>query len=493
MPGFVNCRVCGKEFYTKNKRRTVCYDKHPVYCSNCGCLASEDSWVTGEKRENFLCKKCRKDRGVERRKQFYREHYGVEHALQVPEIKRKQEQTTTERYGSTNIWSSEEGKRKIRETNFERYGVECFLQSEKVSKMRVERDLSEDNPSYRELSDQTVKILRDRDLFISTLESIPFRERSIDRINEVLQVSSTSCIRKYIAQYDVRHLVNYSKSNFENEVKEYIMSLGVKTVNDRWVLGDKLEIDIYCPDHRVGFEVNGGFYHSEMRLYHKNKSDRAREKGVFIYHIFDYQWYSDKQKIIKSQIRNLLKLNSLRVFARDCEVRLVSGKDAREFLTNNHLQGYRNSKYRIGLYHKDMLVQLMTFGKDKIISKSENLQLLRSCSLLDTTVVGGTSKLFSYFVKNYCNNGDVILSYCNASTGTGKTYEKLGFMFESLSKPNYIWFCSYNLVTKTRYQCQRHMLEGIQEDETESEYMRDRGYVKIYDSGNLKFSYTVKK
>ena len=117
---------------------------------------------------------------------------------------------------------------------------------------------------------------------------------------------------------------------------------------------DGKEIDIYLPDYNIGIEFNGNYWHCEAEsanTYHQNKSLLALLKGIFIYHIFEYEWNDENKKTkILNQIYNLLQLNTNKVFARKCEVRLVSKKDKDIFLDANHIQGRAASKINLGLF-----------------------------------------------------------------------------------------------------------------------------------------------
>ena len=58
----------------------------------------------------------------------------------------------------------------------------------------------------------------------------------------------------------------------------------------------------------------------------------------------------------------------------------MSSQEARKFLEDNHLQGYANSKIRLGLYYNEELVSLMTFSKPRY-TKNYDWELVRFCTL----------------------------------------------------------------------------------------------------------------
>jgi hypothetical protein len=132
----------------------------------------------------------------------------------------------------------------------------------------------------------------------------------------------------------------------------------------------------------------------------------------------------------------------------------------------------------------------MTFGKKRKIMGSKHeinkYELLRFCNKLYTNVVGGASKLFKYFIRNY--KYDEILTYADRSWSKGELYEKLGFNFISKTVPNYYYVV--NSIRQYRFNYRKNILvkEGFNPSLTEHEIMLERNIYRIYDSGNLKYN-----
>ena len=250
------------------------------------------------------------------------------------------------------------------------------------------------------------------------------------------------------------------------------------------------EIDLYDEEKKFGIEFNGNYWHGEKnkkRLYHQEKSKLAEEKEIFIYHIFEYEWVNKKEKII-NQLNNLLGLNQEKIYARKCIIKEVDNKEKSKFLELNHLQGNDTSSIKLGLYHNNELVSLMTFVKPRFNKKYE-WELSRFCSKAGCNVIGGASKLFKYFINNY--NPQSIISYSNIAHTKGNLYGLLGFKLDSISDPNYVWCNGHNYLT--RYDCQKHkLLEQGYEGNTEVEIMNNRGYYRIYDCGNKVWKWNKK-
>lgn len=174
---------------------------------------------------------------------------------------------------------------------------------------------------------------------------------------------------------NLEHLVNKYVSCVENGLRTFISEIytGKVVYNDRSEIKPK-ELDLYIPEFKYGIECNPTISHNSSRMfaenevtppsYHKMKTDMCEEKGIQLLHIFGYQW-THKQDIVKSMIRNALKCNVRKVYARNCEVREVSYNECKAFLERNHIQGNVSSKWRFGLYEGEELVSVMTFGKSR--------------------------------------------------------------------------------------------------------------------------------
>jgi endogenous inhibitor of DNA gyrase (YacG/DUF329 family) len=290
----------------------------------------------------------------------------------------------------------------------------------------------------------------------------------------------------------------YNKSIGENEVLNFCESLLGEMVisNDRKFIRPQ-ELDIVIPDYGLGIEYNGLFWHScdtvslEDANYHLEKTTKCEENGLNLLHIFENEWQNpSKQTIWKSIIRNKLG-KSNKIYARKCEIREVSSKESVSFLENNHLQGNAPASIRYGLYHDDILVALMTFGKSRF-NKKIDWELIRYCNMLNTSVVGGASRLFKHFLKNHTGS---IISYADRRHSQGGLYKNLGFEFSHNSKPNYYYYKDHRTL-ESRQKFQKHklsvILENFDPDLTESQNMYNNGYRKIYDCGNQVWIYNDK-
>lgn len=77
-----------------------------------------------------------------------------------------------------------------------------------------------------------------------------------------------------------------------------------------------------------------------------------------------------------------------KIFARKCEIKEISSKESKNFVNQNHIQGNAPSTIKIGLFFKEKLVSVMTFGKRPMFNSNE-YEIIRFCNILNTMVVGG--------------------------------------------------------------------------------------------------------
>ena len=347
-----------------------------------------------------------------------------------------------------------------------------------------------------------------------------FEEYLKNRDNTVIKYTHTKCNRSY--EHNLVYQGKYEcpfcypvRSKQQFLIYDFIKNLDTNldiSFNNRKILDGK-EIDIIVD--ALGIEYDGQIFHSfgkstdsRFNNYKLEKTEKYKDlkklelcesKGIQLFRIFSSEWLGDKSKIWKSMISNKLGFSN-RIYARKTIVKQVDSKIAKEFLENNHLQGSINSSIRIGLFYNDELVQIMTFGRPRIKKwrDKDYIELYRMCAKLNTTVVGGASKLFKYFERNFKCSG--VISYANRRWSNGNVYKKLGFEFLYNSKPNYFYikgnsYDANKLESRNKYQKHKlkDLLYNFDEKLTETENMFNNKYRKIYDCGNMVFIYLKEK
>lgn len=387
--------------------------------------------------------------------------YGTEYTVNAPVIREKIKKTNLERYNAEYALSSKNIREKIENTNLERYGFSSTLATPKIreknlaiikekygfmypaqntvimQKTKVTNQIKYNTnfSAQRLYSDQTKEILFDRDKFSDNL-----LKYGVAGLSQKLKICATT-ILNYHHRYKL-NIITSSSSSYESEIINWLTTLGVRTQKDRTICKPK-EIDIYMPDHKLAIEFDGLYWHSEKggsktKDYHSTKTQQCANQGIQLIHIFEDEWVNNKE-ICQSIIAGYLNIPAQVIPARKCTIEIVSNKELREFLMKNHLQGYAAASVNLVLKYNNEIIAAMTFGKSRYNKKIE-WELLRLVTKCHVRVVGGTARLWQYFVKTYSPNS--IVSYCDKRWFTGGIYEKLGMTKIQCGKPGY-WYTDY--------------------------------------------------
>lgn len=373
--------------------------------------------------------------------------------------------------------SKETSNKKRENTLLLTYGVRFNSQRTDIKKLL----------SKPKISDKVYKLLTDK----QWLENeYVIKERTLVDIADELGVYYGT-VGEYCNKFGfyIRQRTNYSRE--ELKICSYLDSLSVDYITNDWcILGNK-EIDIFIPSNKIGIEVNGLYWHSynpycthtnqiEDKNRHRDKTTCAENKGVDLIQFTDFE-IKNKLDIVKSILKIRLGLSS-KIYARECEIRLVPKQEEKDFLSINHIQGFRGSSTAIGLYYKTELVMIMTFGSPRY-SKIADIELIRMATKLNIIVVGGANRLFEYAKTLF--SGKKIVSYCDRSKFTGKMYDRLGFTANKLVEPGYFWTDGTAIIS--RHKCQHKSLEkwltSYDPTKSESENLFSAKYRRYWDCG----------
>jgi hypothetical protein len=426
------------------------------------------------------------DWAKDKKKETTLKNWGVENPFQSDIIKENIQRTLIDKIGVDHPMRSKDIREKVIRTNLDKYGVDNYTKSKEYRDGIFDR--------YRKGLTQTT--LNQDNNFVSYKGNGQY-EMFCDKGHNYITNSHLWHARKSISkpQCTVCNPVERFASILEDELYEYVSSVydGEIIQNYR----SKMEIDIYLPDINLGFEFNGLYWHSELYKdsnYHINKLRYFQEKGIRIINIWEDDWV-ERCEIVKSQIKNWIGLNSgSKIWARNCEVREVEKSEALLFLDENHIQGKIASSVKIGLYHNDVLVSMMSFdhfeGRNKMLDTEWNLN--RFCSLLGYNIVGGASKLLKYFINTY--KPTRIITFADLSWSTGNLYYKIGFIEKSVTKPNWTWLIDKRRVNKQRWKKSKLVKLGYDPDRSEVEIMESEfGAVRVFDCGQIKFEMIIEK
>ncbi len=481
----VQCDICGNRKYLSYQKYTKNIKNYEIYCCSSKCAQIKVKKTCFDK---FGCDHYSKTESYKSSvKTNSIQKYGEDHHLKSVEIKNKISNTNLERYGSENPFSSELIKKKIKETNIAKYGEENPSKNNQI--IEVIR-----NKSIERWKNNAVEFYRNKKINIVSISENG--EYEIECNDHTFLISKSLLQNRLLLNTEICTKclpLNHHLSGLEILLKEYIKSIykGKVVLNDRSIIYPK-ELDIYLPDKKIAIEFNGLYWHSESQkgnLYHASKHIMCREKDIELIQIWEDDWIY-KNEIVKSMISNKILKSGEKIYARKCEIEILNHKSSKEFLSFNHLHGSVNSKINIGLKYNGEIVSIMSFnglrksnGSNFEIGKYE---MTRYCNKINTSVIGGGSRMISYFIKNY--DFSEIVTYYDKSFGYKNFYPKIGFKMISETKPGYHYIV--NGIRKHRYNYRKSRLikMGYDKSKTEKEIMLNLKYERIFGPGNLKYS-----
>lgn len=295
-------------------------------------------------------------------------------------------------------------------------------------------------------------------------------------------------------------------SQEENELAEWLVSLGVRVVrNDRTTLNG-FELDIYLPDYRLGVEYHGSYWHHDERLQHPRihemKAARAESLGIGLVTVWDFDWQT-KRALIQDMIRHRMGLSTgAKYHARQGAVAIVDKEIAADFYRRHHIQGAPNAaRWHYGLRIGGALVACMSFGQGA--SRRGKLgntewELMRFAA--HGMVRGAASKLFAAFVRAHAPA--TVWSYSDRQHFGGGLYRALGFAEDGRLEADYrvyhqrtgkLWHKSS---WQRRYIPARLEELGIRatfdpdtDPRTERDMQRIAGVFRVRDAGKIRWKW----
>lgn len=273
-------------------------------------------------------------------------------------------------------------------------------------------------------------------------------------------------------------------SAWQEEIAQYVESLGVEVMrNDREALGG-LEIDILVPSANFGVECNGLYWHSVRagkfaKQHVEKKRVCAAESGIDLLFLFEDEW-KKKSNIVKSMIRHRLKKTETILDARKCTIEECRTTDVRTFINENHIDGYAMASYAMLL--KDdggNIVGACTLRWNK--SNKVVLEIARLCFRIGVHVRGGVSRM----IKKALEMGKTVqalklMTYSDNRFG-GKCYDQTRLKWIKNTEIRFWWTDFENRFD--RFSTRADRSRGL----TEADVAAEKGVHKIYGCSNSLF------
>jgi hypothetical protein len=267
---------------------------------------------------------------------------------------------------------------------------------------------------------------------------------------------------------DMRHIgmiedfLNSRSIPYETDENIFgLYHLNDKTIQLRYVSSIHYPMD---NSKRFGEKCNGVQHDYFINISHAN-----HDKGIRTIWIFDFEMeqkntivtdegitienFPRQWEVIKNTICTATGNIDNRIYARDCEVREISNKEARMFLDTNCFYGYRSASVTMALFlkkdkcglKKGTMLMVYSFGANfygnKKCQDKPKIEIIRVSTKLGCQVIGGMSKCLKHFLEQYSTmkvgerevEVDKLVFYVDASHNDSRGMQASGLAFNFVS------------------------------------------------------------
>lgn len=167
--------------------------------------------------------------------------------------------------------------------------------------------------------------------------------------------------------------------------------------------------------------------------------EAAKVNKKQIIHCWEDQWQT-RHEIMMSRLESVFG-KSAAIHGRSCRIDQPDNAELEVFLRENHLLGPAKGKYKLGLYHREQLVSVALFARSVPVQRNgityQSHEMIRYCSLKNTYVQGGLSKLIKAFRRMV--SPDDIYTVADRDWSEGESFQSLGFRVLGFTPPMRFW------------------------------------------------------
>jgi hypothetical protein len=284
-------------------------------------------------------------------------------------------------------------------------------------------------------------------------------------------------------------------SRMEQELQTWASNTGLQLeLNTRKVVSPQ-ELDIYFPDKKIAVEFNGVYWHSEQfgktKNYHYNKWLACKKQGIQLIQIWEDDWKQNKSKIL-TMLNYKLGLSAKEVlYARKSQIVEISQQTIKAFLEENHIQGYSNGSYYLGLNDGQGRLEAVMVLKKEANTSGQVLNIIRYATR--KTVIGGFTKLLTYAERTY--KPDSFITFSDHCVSDGGLYENNGFIADKELPPDYMYVVKGQRKHKFGYRLRKfHDDPNLLWDAnlSEKELATLNNLPRIWDAGKTRWKKIIK-
>ena len=253
-----------------------------------------------------------------------------------------------------------------------------------------------------------------------------------------------------LSDQDIENIEEIRAFLEENEIEYHNLDYGHFCLNYGNPNGERAYEICYIPSLQYPMTYEKfGIYGVPSDYFFQLSWKAENEENSFKCWVKDFEWMNQRQKeVLKSYWLRAANKIPTRIYARDCEVREVPTREARDFEAEHCFYGKRGASLNLGLYLKKekngipagTLMMLYTFGKN-FFGRDNSIEVLRVGTRKNCIVTGGASKLLKHFLNNYpvlkVGKNEVPVSkikfYSDYCHNIGNSLSDMGFEFLNYS------------------------------------------------------------
>lgn len=294
---------------------------------------------------------------------------------------------------------------------------------------------------------------------------------------------------------------NTKISSQEQEVFEFLKESGVVGLEQSSRVVPYFELDMYQDSSRIAVEYHGVFWHTDnikSKGLHAAKFKACKTCNITLFQIWEDDWLYRRPIVEKMLLNKFRVLNQPKIPARKTLLDFyVSKKEAEIFLNENHIQGFTNGRWKVGLRHNGNLVALMVLSRNGHIKSELNLQRYATSA----NVQGGFTKLLKNFIKFFkteqankpaLKTVNSIITFSDNMVSDGGLYLNNGFDKDFELEPDYMYVIGTQRVHKFNYRKKRFREDPdlkFEEGLTEKELAELNGIPRVWDAGKVRWRY----
>lgn len=431
--------------------------------------------------------------------------YGTTSTLQSKEVREKAKVTSLKKFGNENPSSSQIIKDKVKQTNLKRHGVEYNLQIPEVREKLKECNLKNFGVEHIAQSEEFKTRHKIKRIKTYKKEILPIRLQQLANSKiEPFMWGIEDYIGQHVEYKFIHKVCNKTFSAYfrngsapvcpyckcgRSAIEQKLFNILEQSfpnieMNNRKLISP-YEIDMVIND--IGIEVNGVYWHQSRYSNGRGLLFKTEKSPIQLLHFWDYELLN-KFEICLSMIYTKLNKFENTIFASSCDLRPISKQESELFFNENHLLGYRQANYCLGLIYKNKIVQAISIGENRT-GINADFEIYRIATKLNTTVIDGIQNLFAKVKNDFV--GSTLIGYADKRYSQGKVYRLLGFAELKDTPPAQSWIKNGRL--QSNFQCQKPQLKkllGVKYDNSKSEIenMEINTFLKVEDCGNKVFT-----